>query len=350
MIDAYTIGITLALEDGVSDGLANVRRELEILDRAIAQSTAGMDELCRLGQKLGAVTESPSSVPPRPPIEAIPKPTPEGPPASYHLTQLPGSHLPVPPPARIASSPVVTTRPESDTVATFAASPVKPISTVPSIARAQTPPLSSPMPPEKKSGSQPDPNPSIPPITLQQFASKIVPVPHAPETSRANADIAPAFPGFADMYLPRSAPAPAAPTAAPDGDTTPAFDPAPTPPLSLRIATGNVAEPLEIGPPSAPVPAAPGDFATRSRHPTRAIGPIPSVRPAVQEVSSPPDLPVRSRASSQPTHVSGDIMLDGTRLGRWMGEMLTSALNRPAAGLTGVDPRAMPTWPTMQGR
>ena len=38
MIDAYTIGITLALNNGVADGIAAIRRDLAALDRAVDAS------------------------------------------------------------------------------------------------------------------------------------------------------------------------------------------------------------------------------------------------------------------------------------------------------------------------
>jgi outer membrane biosynthesis protein TonB len=45
MIDAYTIGITLALNNGVSEGVAAIRRDLEALDRAVDASAAGLAHL-----------------------------------------------------------------------------------------------------------------------------------------------------------------------------------------------------------------------------------------------------------------------------------------------------------------
>ena len=49
MDDAYTIGITLALENGVSDGLAIIRRDLQALDLAIAHTVGGLAEMRRAG-------------------------------------------------------------------------------------------------------------------------------------------------------------------------------------------------------------------------------------------------------------------------------------------------------------
>ena len=55
MIDAYTIGITLALNDGVSAGIASIRRELGMLDLALTGSAAGLRTLHRLGQQLAVL-------------------------------------------------------------------------------------------------------------------------------------------------------------------------------------------------------------------------------------------------------------------------------------------------------
>jgi hypothetical protein len=53
MIDAYTIGITLALEDGVTDGITAIRRDLAQLDAAVADSTARILMLRRLAADAG---------------------------------------------------------------------------------------------------------------------------------------------------------------------------------------------------------------------------------------------------------------------------------------------------------
>ncbi len=55
MIDAYTIGITIALEDGVSAGVATIKQDLLALDRAIQATTAGLLALRRLGRQATVV-------------------------------------------------------------------------------------------------------------------------------------------------------------------------------------------------------------------------------------------------------------------------------------------------------
>ncbi len=53
MIDAYTIGVRLALSDEISAGLKTVRRELVGLDRAVTVSGAGLRALGQIGVEIG---------------------------------------------------------------------------------------------------------------------------------------------------------------------------------------------------------------------------------------------------------------------------------------------------------
>lgn len=53
MIDAYTIGVRLALNDEISAGLKTVRRELVALDRAVTVSGAGLRALGQIGAEIG---------------------------------------------------------------------------------------------------------------------------------------------------------------------------------------------------------------------------------------------------------------------------------------------------------
>ena len=53
MIDAYTIGVRLALHDEISAGLKTVRRELVVLDRAVTASGAGLRALGQIGAEVG---------------------------------------------------------------------------------------------------------------------------------------------------------------------------------------------------------------------------------------------------------------------------------------------------------
>jgi hypothetical protein len=41
---------------------------------------------------------------------------------------------------------------------------------------------------------------------------------------------------------------------------------------------------------------------------------------------------------------TGDVFLDGEKVGRWMIDHLASAASRPSAAATGFDARATPPW------
>lgn len=351
MIDAYTIGVTLALEDGVSDGLINIRRELGILDRAIAQSTAGLNALYRLGQRLGAITEAPPGAPPAVPAGGIQKEAIGGPVAPDHPAQTSGIRPPATAPAVFAPPPAHTTRPTPDTIATLAAPLAKLVDKAQPVTRTQA---DQQLPPEastiKESRAQPNAAPPILPITLQQFAPKLSQEPRSLETPPAEVGIPPVAPHVEGVEVPRSVTAPAPPISTQNDDATPVLHAAPSPSPGVRITTHNAIEPPATRPSTPRVAAAPEHLTETPSRLTRVAAAIPSAWHARPKVSEQPDLPGTGGASTVSGHISGDIMIDGARLGRWIGEILTSVLNRPAAGMTGVDPRAMPTWPTMQGR
>lgn len=350
MIDAYTIGVTLALEDGVSDGLTAIKRELKLLDRAIEQSTAGLNELYRLGQKVGAVMEAPPGAPPVPPVRATQQESTEGSPAPDHHAQMPGTRAPVTVAPQFAPPPRHTTRLNPDTIAPPSASLAQPVDKVqPSTQSPAQPPLSPGSSAPKTSVSRPNPASPTSPIKLQQFAPRLPPGRQVPETPLADTGVTSPPPDSEDREVPRSVAARIIPDPIWERDPAPTPNAIAPPPFNLRIATDSV-EPLAIRGSSPLVPSAPKRSNEKPPHLAYATAAIPSLWHPGAKASEPPEPPATGNVSSHSGHVSGDFMIDGARLGRWIGEMLTSALNRPAAGMTGVDPRAMPTWPTMQGR
>ena len=107
MIEAYEIGISLVLQDGVSDGIALIRRDLAALDRAIAATS---QNLARLAAATPASIAAPVRLPatrnppaPEPPVtEAASPPSPApvvAPPLPAIRVSLPASQaVPQPPP------------------------------------------------------------------------------------------------------------------------------------------------------------------------------------------------------------------------------------------------------------
>ncbi len=83
-------------------------------------------------------------------------------------------------------------------------------------------------------------------------------------------------------------------------------------------------------------PAAPLDEAPRRDLRNEAMAaPMPAAyAPAA------PTAPTRE----QPT-ISGDVILDGQKVGRWMSDRMTRDAGRPPNGPTGFDPSRSPAWP-----
>ena len=112
MIDAYTIGITLALNNGVSDGIAAIRRDLEALDRAVDASAAGLNHLRQAADaavagvtadiaRLIDATRRAASTLPRPQPES----TSSAQPSSEPSRPAPAAHEPAPSPPAPARLP-----------------------------------------------------------------------------------------------------------------------------------------------------------------------------------------------------------------------------------------------------
>jgi hypothetical protein len=61
------------------------------------------------------------------------------------------------------------------------------------------------------------------------------------------------------------------------------------------------------------------------------------------EVTSPSE--AVSQTESQSLRLQGDILIDGSKLGRWVTDRLVKAAGMPRAAATGFDSRMTPTWP-----
>ena len=123
MLEAYEIGISLALQDGVSAGIALIRRDLDALDRAIAATS---QNLSRLQVQAGTAAPLRASLPspPKPPSQVAraapgpePQTTPEAPAA---VREVPATPAPRPP------LPEIVIRAEPVTTSTAAASAAPP--------------------------------------------------------------------------------------------------------------------------------------------------------------------------------------------------------------------------------
>jgi hypothetical protein len=308
MEDAYVIGIRLALENGVSAGIADIAADLARLDGAIAATTAHLQQL----QSLSGGIELPV---PRLPQTASRTSSPET-----------GTTLPAP-----ESSAATATARSTDLSDARAAGAPRPaaISPPPTVRILNQTTLSAApapvdLPAEGKGGAAASPAghaAAAPPVT----------------TSAAPASPAgPPVPQPGDVRTPPIAPALAA--TFPPGRARQVSPPTGDAELRFRAP---VSDPLLPPSPSMRSAAPPTPQATTA---VQREG-VPQAAVAYPSVAAAP--PPRESGTA-PT--GGDVYLDGTRMGRWVSDRLARDAGRPPAGATGFDPRLGPAWPgPMQG-
>lgn len=374
MNDAYTIGITLALEDGVSDGIAVIRQDLASLDAAIAGSMAGLATLRAAAEGIGGLQLDAATVrligqkllgPVPRPTTAPAQPSPAPNPTAPEISAAPS--LPIRMPARQVPATDDAARPARETVLASPpetrmsgpGAPQDPIAQAKPLPVAPTP-LADPAPlpgmptaPFQLPLAPPASSTPAPIAQMQPPARAVLPATHTPRALGA-ADLQ----AFARGLSP--APAPAAPDVViakfMRGPSAGASDVLRTAPASDR--------PREV-PPAESHNGGRARLHTNERRVDRIVTPAKSEAPPTSRApvalaplvtAPPPSAPSMSfqRAPIAPlpratesggTSPGGDVFLDGTLLGRWMAEHLAQEAGRPPAGLTGFDPRMTRIWP-----
>jgi len=289
VIDAASIGIRLALDDGVSAGIVTIRRDLAALDRAVGSSSANLLRLCGLAETLATLDFSRLTEATRTAAAAL-LPRPHSVPAAQADA-----------PAEISAS---------DTPARAPASPVLPQAVPGAPARAGEPPVPTPM--ARRATV----------LRVEDVASLRAPIASAPT-------VPPHLPALAD-FSPFGRALAAAP--APE----PLAVRAPVAPSPLSQAAPSSA-PSDTTPPSAwqaCLPAAPIADRTAPIRPTPRL-PVEPTSPAAQHAGNAP---------AEQSEVA-EIHMDGHVLGRFVTDHLARAATRPPAGGTGFDPRLSPAWP-----
>jgi len=258
MDDAYTIGITLALDNGVSEGLAIIRRDLEMLNRAVSQTMGGLAGLRRAGDAavggpaldLARLTAEgqrllgrlPNVMAPAPPVRSRPSEAEAAEPAAPAV----GAAVPRPAPA----SPV-------------ARSPARDPAVPPPAIRAPQPMArAAPLPPAVPAGLDGPAAPSAPLVPARSNAP-VASVASAASGPIAHAAAGPELPSRLHFLLspastPPAVPMPAA-SAAPVPSATPSsrVSAAPVPPAAVAIPATGIAPTLAAAVPWPRVSAAP---------------------------------------------------------------------------------------------
>lgn len=374
MIDAYEIGIRLALENGVSEGLSVIRRDLLALDAAIAHSAAGLMALQQLAAGVltpGLPAARPPTPPPaRPPAPNVPplEPVLRSPPAKPERSSTPARTVSDIAPSRVEPS---IRPPVSPKLAQPEASGVPAARSVP---RAQPiePAPPRPVAPRVELTASPVSAPTVQPATI---------VPAAP-LKAATAAPAPTrlmtSPAESVSRSPLTSPPskPSAPSLSPATNTLRTIAPPPSPATGRLPRTRELVQTAQT-PAAASFPViAPALNAPPGR--LAPTAPPPTVRPSAPQPSNPPTPPILRFAAQPPalamaprqpslpgaparrteqdrsttpqrntpaSRDGGDIYLEGSVIGRWLADSLARAASRPASGSTGFDPRVSPVWP-----
>ena len=419
MSEDYEVGITLALTDDASVGIAAVQRDLLRLDQAMAHSAVGLAELRAIASIV--LKDADAGVRRAAGLAAAPAPRTtaratkaevqsDGTPAAPEVVRMApmASVAAVTMPMEPVAAPV--------SVPPIASKGIEAASKTP-VAPGALPPAAAPAAPMTQPATREDvalpPRPSTPPVVVEADQARPISV------AAAGAPITTALPGAPLALPPMPVTAPTVPDAGFAAKPSAPIAPAPTSPSIAQPAAPIVLQiPVSVDASRSQAPSQPhfaAPVSTVERVTTREIPRMPELaeigrsavpsglmkaeRAAVQPVAimaaSPdatairlkqelpyqvgnedpfngraPNAPLnefrrdngRSEAAGapiptgnapapsmaltreQPT-MSGDVILDGQKVGRWMSDRLTRDAGRPPNGPTGFDPSRSPAWP-----
>lgn len=367
MIDAYEIGIQLALQDGVSAGLQVIARELGALDRAVAATAGRLEGLTRTAAEaqraVAAVgggrtpaaagpevvdTAMPDGVPaaipvagtPRAQAGAAPVALPVGGTAAFELpAAVPGVRVaasagPVAPAGAVRVMPAAAavaatpTGPASPSVTPAAPMPARLLPEVAAGTRA-TPVSASPAPPTRPAATAgllvlPVINPPpqrTPPAGSEQAA---MPAASGRQPAAPIRGSMPELVAARGPVMPRPLAAAQPRRGAGRVDATPPV----TPPVTQGIAA------------AARAPVSPGVLGRGLA--SSAVSGSERRRTSNGELGDRPATPVGQ--SQEGGRSGGDVMLDGRLVGHWLADRMGRDAGRPSAGTTAFDARQAPAW------
>jgi hypothetical protein len=348
MADAYTIGITLALEDGISAGLAVIEAELDSLGRSADTLEARLLQaraLAAAGMEAGLAAVAPPEPRLSGPAPALP------PPAEVMLA--PAQDVRV-----LAAAPVAALAPEAAPLAPAPVAPaIMPAAAVTVLPAPGTPDFVGAAPARETITKNPIPQvlamgPAVMPAGVVDPPAEAAPpliIPAAPSFLSAPAAApAPSMAGLPPPQAVREA-APVSIPALPSVTIAPVVYQRTAAPREAGAADRPVYSPQALAPapvtrPASAVPA--GDTVA-----WRAVASVvPVAAPlARQEAAAGPAMGQtageKAPSRDEPSLQSGEIKFDGDTLGRWMLEHVSDELSRPPGGASLFDPRITPRWP-----
>jgi hypothetical protein len=329
MVEALEIGISLALGEGVSDGMAAARRDLRAIETAM---TAGAVSVQRLRDAAAGALGVPQAVVA----------------AKAGKGERPGQAAPDPGTADVARAPALPP----------AVQAARPASAGRALASSPSPPPPGAVPQREVRPAPPIPSPRSAGSDLAQPASRpapaaLRPAPTAPSIPR-QVSAEPVAPAITILRMESQKPVGSAAHPLADGSdfawsaAPPAGRGGPDLDWSAVQATaaapfanaGDVASDASPGgwmqPPYVPAAAAP----ERVRQ--------PAAPPGTDRERDATALPASSAPVGQgqaQARIEGDVFLDGTLVGRWMSSYLAREAGRASAGPTGFDARRNPLMP-----
>jgi hypothetical protein len=322
MADPYTVGIALALDNGVSEGLASICQDFGTLNRAIDNSATGLKQLRQIADqmKVGSIPRqaapglpwSPVSLPGNAHVRLASPPAAEDARLSNNQGHA-GPFIQLGPGAQGDVSALS----RSGATGQSATAPAQRLKTSLSVSPASSPGVVS------AAGNAEFDRTAVSPARVldrvQTWLSR-----SDPSSSRLAVGPIPS------KGMDRSA------------NVAPMVEPQPPrQPVGSADNSGSDKEQDSHGLAAMSAPRSPA-----KQTPT-AFEAAHSPSPATQSTAVFPVLPssVPPPAESQGAPLQGDVYLDGTLLGRWIVDHLTRSMDRPRAGITGFDPRLTATWP-----
>lgn len=324
MSDAYTVGINLALNNSVSEGLASIRPDLGTLNRVIDDSAIGMKRLEKIAKnlKIAPRQDTASTDQPKSPTRAPASTKAQGAtrPAPTEFMHMDGNKRPDPSSARynivgrLASAPTGSEMPHRSAI-TSATVPV--VSSATALPRSWNTAAGN-------VGGEASRSPVAPASVLDRVQS------WATRSRLAVADlsISPTRPTTID-------------SAGRESNSVDASQRSRHRMANAVRATESVAVPYPQAPAVSRSPISSRTLLGADLGATGAAAPKNLSTSALFNLPSAVPPPADARASP----VQGDVYLDGSRLGKWVVDHLTKSLDRPRTGTTGFDPTLTATWP-----
>ena len=347
MIDAYEIGIQLALQDGVSAGLETIGRELAEVDRAIAATTAGLQGLTIAAQAASRDAAAAGITRPVVTIAHSAAAIQTGPEMTgrqgKQQAPAPGANSSEP---KTSSAAVATPREGTPASPSFNAA-VPQLALTQAVASDVTGRVSAP----------PSPSPSAPSMTVQQRLSITQAPTHSTmmkglEASLVEPSVAPARLDYNES-LARAVPAglqgqeSASPphSARHEQVITASVSNAVASPSRASINQSSLSSMRGDRDPVPAQPQAPAPEQVQLREAAAAwAGASNSGRVPTSMANSGIAAAPQPQSRDGGTGMTGTVMLDGRLVGYWLSEQMAREASKPPGGTTFFDPRQSPAW------